>query len=407
MKIAFISASYFSPSLLRLHRGGTISLKLLAESLVEKGYEVIVLAFDSSKKIEETVSGVRIIHFVHLRGISDIQPTLALQAALAMKQYEGKTDLFHLYNVVPAAGGIYKILGGKHPVVATLNGYGGFCPLGGAMCPNDSDSCHFINRVRCLAKGNEAVQKVASVPYAAAYPVLISLGKRLDKYIALSQAVKQLYAAHGYQKGKIEVIPNFLEERQLGQQRLSASYEREIFNVIYVGELVRGKGIDILIRALSRLMDHYPHFRLIIVGDGPEGKALKKLASNLGVSKQTSFVGRIPHEAVWQYYKAADIYVHPTLAPEPFGRIILEAMQFNLPLVVSNVGGPPEIVGDAGLVFEKGNVDDLAQKLELVYRDEKLRQKLSSNCSKVLRNYDRDKILDRIETFYQKVLDRK
>lgn len=81
-------------------------------------------------------------------------------------------------------------------------------------------------------------------------------------------------------------------------------------------------------------------------------------------------------------------------------------MQFRLPLIVSNAGAPPEIIGNAGLVFEKGNVDELLQKLELVYENEKLRHKLSSNCFRILQTYRRDRIIDRILVLYQEALRR-
>ena len=107
---------------------------------------------------------------------------------------------------------------------------------------------------------------------------------------------------------------------------------------------------------------------------------------------------------VGRYYAAADVFVHPGIWAEPFGRTILEAMQFQVPLVVSNIGAPPEIVGEAGLVFERGNVDDLVQKLEMVSRDKELRQRLSSNCPKVLQAYEQDKVLGRILEVYHQVV---
>ena len=124
----------------------------------------------------------------------------------------------------------------------------------------------------------------------------------------------------------------------------------------------------------------------------------------LEVSGRVSFTGWVPHEMVGQYYGAADVFVHPTIMAEPFGRTILEAMQFQVPAVVSSGGAPPEVVGDAGLVFQRGNVDDLVQKLEMVCQDKKLRRRLSSNCPKVLQSYQQDKVLGRILELYHQVV---
>jgi len=159
-----------------------------------------------------------------------------------------------------------------------------------------------------------------------------------------------------------------------------------------------------LIRAFSRLAEHDTHVHLTIVGDGPQAMALKELVLQLEVGKRVSFAGWVPHEMVGQYYSAADVFVHPAIWAEPFGRTILEAMQFQTPAVVSNVGAPPEVIGDAGLVFQRGNVDDLVQKLEMICRDKELRQRLSSNCSKVLQAYEPDELLGRILEVYQQVV---
>ena len=160
-----------------------------------------------------------------------------------------------------------------------------------------------------------------------------------------------------------------------------------------------------MIRAFSRLAEHDTHVHLTIVGDGSQATALKELVLQLGLGRRVIFAGWVPHEMVGQYYTTADVFVHPGIWAEPFGRTILEAMQFQVPLVVSNIGAPPEIVGEAGLVFERGNVDDLAQKLEMVSRDKELRQRLSSNCPKVLQAYEQDKVLGRILEVYHQVLD--
>lgn len=400
MRIALVTPSYFP----RYVGGAEVSAKLLAEGLAEKENDVIVLTFDSDKEIEENISRVRVIRYRRIKGLTDTAQTVMLipQVVEAMRQWQGKVDLFHVYNMFPLPGAsVYKIFGGRKPIVATFNSYTGFCPLSSTLCPGGR--CSFARRVRCLAEGRGLVHRALSIPYGAIYPILISLMKRADRYIALSQVVKDIYVARGYNADRIVVIPNFSEE-QIVPSVFNHVDKLCIFNILYVGKLHQGKGVDILVQAFSKLAEGSPHIQLTIVGDGPEGKALKRLVGELEIDDQVVFAGEVPHEDIWQYYRMADVFVHPAIWAEPFGRTILEAMQFHLPLIVSNTGAPPEIVGDAGLVFEKGNVDDLAQKLELVYSDEKLRHKLSSNCSKVLQNYRRDKIIDEIIALYQQVL---
>lgn len=402
MKIALVTPSYPPTQI----GGAEVSVKLLADSLTERGYEVVVLAFDGDKRAEEGISGVRVVRHQRIKGLTDIAQTLTLipKVVRAMRQWQSKVDLFHIYNLFPLSGaGMYKALGGKRPVIATFNSYTGFCPLSSALCP--SNKCNFSQRVRCLAEGRGPAHKALSIPYATIYPILILLMKRADRYIALSQVIKDIYVEHGYNADRIDVIPNFVEE-QIDSSVFNHVSKPHTFNILYVGKLHKGKGVDILIKAFSQLAKDNSRVQLTIVGDGLEGEALKRLAAELEIDKQVVFAGEVSHKAIWRYYQAADVFVHPAIWAEPFGRIILEAMQFHLPLIVSDAGAPPEIVGDAGLVFERGNVDDLTQKLELIYRDEKLRQRLSLNCPKVLQAYGQDKIIDRIVMVYQRVLDR-
>jgi len=328
--------------------------------------------------------------------------TLLPQVALAMRRWQDRVDLFHVYypSALPGAG-IYKVLGGRRPVVATLNFYAAFCPIGTALCPDAV--CGFSQRVRCLTRRRKPALKPLSVPYAAACPALFALARRADRYIALSQVVKELYVAQGYPASRMDVIPSYVE-RQAASFTARVADERSPLNILYVGALFEIKGVDVLIRAFSRLAEHDTHVHLTIVGDGPEAEPLKELVLELGVGERVSFIGWVPHEMVGQYYASADIFVHPGIWAEPFGRTILEAMQSRLPVVVSDVGAPPEVAGDAGLVFERGNVDDLAQKLETVCRDRELRQRLSSNCPEVLQAYDQDKVLGRIVELYHRVV---
>jgi len=381
-----------------------VSTKLLADCLLQRGHEITVLTFDEEANREETIAGMKVVRHRRIDGLTATAQLLTLlpQIALGMRRWQDRVDLFHVYysSALPGAG-MYKVLGGRRPVVATLNSYAAFCPIGTALCPDAV--CAFSRRVRCLARGRRIALKVLSVPYAAVCPALFALARRADRYIALSQAVKEPYLAHGYPANRMDVISSYVE-RQTASFTARVADERYALNVLYVGALSEVKGVDVLIRAFSRLAEHDTRVRLTIAGDGLQAMALKELVSELGVSERVSFAGWVPHEMVGQYYSAADVFVHPAIMAEPFARTILEAMQFQVPLVVSNVGASPEVVGEAGLVFERGNVDDLVQKLEMVSRDKELRQRLSSNCPKVLQAYQQDKVLDRILEVYRQVL---
>lgn len=400
MNIGMIAPYYFP----NVKGGGEVSLKILSEALVEKGHHVVVVTFDGREKKEEVISRVRIVRYSGLAEMA--QPlTLLPQVLSVLKRLEQEVDLFHMYNMstIPGAG-LYKLLGGSKPVVATLNSYIGFCPIGSALCIGQNKECNLVNKIECL-NSRKIGPRILHFPYAVVYPLLTSLSKKLDAYIAPSKTVKYVYACQGYATDRIVVVPYFVPINARKASLTSKRTDPKIFRILYVGKLDVHKGVDILIQAFFHVVRGHRNSNLIIVGDGPEFERCKKLAYDLGIFSKVFFAGKVSVTEVWKYYSIADVFVHPAIWFEPFGRTILEALSFQLPLIVSNVGAPPEIIKQAGLVFEKGNVADLVQKIELVIENDALRKRLISNSSAVLDGYPAEKLLSKIVRLYERVLE--
>lgn len=393
MKICIIGSRYFP----NIKGGGEVSLKILSEALVKRGIDVFVITFDGEEKKEEVISNVRIIRYPRIIEIA--QPlTLIPQVLMAMRDFEQETDLFHMYNMSTIPGGsLYKLLGGRKPVLATLNSYVGFCPIGSAICIAANMRCNFINKIKCI-NSRKMAPKIFSLPYAVIYPLLTSLSKKLDRYIAPSKVVKQMYVRQRYRADKIEVVPYFIPK----MPTINKNNERQAFNILYVGALDVHKGVDILIQAFSYVARYHKDVNLIIVGNGPEFERYIKLVSDLGIYDRVYFAGKVSEP--WKYYQLSDVFVHPAIWFEPFGRTILEALSFQLPVIASNMGAPPEIIKDAGLVFEKGDVNDLVRKLNLVIENDEMRERMKSRCSVVLEEYSPEKLLSKTIRVYEKVL---
>jgi len=92
-----------------------------------------------------------------------------------------------------------------------------------------------------------------------------------------------------------------------------------------------------------------------------------KTTTHLELDDQITFTGQIPYEQIPREYARADVFVHPGVWPEPFGRTVLEAMQAGLPVVCTDVGGPADVVREAELRCEPGDPDGLAAKIEFAY----------------------------------------
>lgn len=115
--------------------------------------------------------------------------------------------------------------------------------------------------------------------------------------------------------------------------------------LLFVGRLIRAKGVDHIIRALTRLPEEV---ELTIAGDGPHRTSLERLARELGLDRRCHFLGRVSHEELDAVYQAAGVFVFPSLR-DSGGAVVLEAMSHGLPCVVSAWGGPETYAREAGL----------------------------------------------------------
>jgi glycosyltransferase involved in cell wall biosynthesis len=149
--------------------------------------------------------------------------------------------------------------------------------------------------------------------------------------------------------------------------------------LLYVGRIVRTKGLRDAIRALSLLRTDVPVV-LDVVGDGFDRAACEALVLDLGLAGQVTFHGFLPREHVDAFYSAADVFLFPSYR-EPGGNVVFEAMGFALPVVVSDRGGPGNVVDDTcGLRVHPANptqfADDLAVALTTLIENPTLRSQL-------------------------------
>jgi glycosyltransferase involved in cell wall biosynthesis len=181
----------------------------------------------------------------------------------------------------------------------------------------------------------------------------------MDAFVALSRAIRDIYVENGFDADSIECIPNMLDPAF----KIPDGAETEGIQLLYVGSLTENKGVRYLIQAVSLLPEQY---RLRIVGKGNRMANLQARARRCGVANRTTFSGQIPYEQIGEAYADADLFVHPGIWPEPLNRTVLEAMQASLPVVCTDLGGPPEVIPDDELLCEPENPEALAATIQRV-----------------------------------------
>ena len=224
---------------------------------------------------------------------------------------------------------------------------------------------------------------------------------KIPNIIACSPQMKHLIG--NMTKSKIYVIPNGIDFEDIQKIRLPKSNEK--YSILFVGGLKKVKGIDILIRAIPIIKKSHPGIYLFIGGSGRWEKNFKKLVKKLNLEENVNFLGFIPENEKYSYYKSADICVFPSRY-EPFGIVCLEAMACGKPVVASNVGGIPFVVedGKTGLLFESGNIEDLAEKVIMLLKNKELREKMGEAGRERAKEFTWDKIAEQTVGVYKEII---
>jgi len=153
-----------------------------------------------------------------------------------------------------------------------------------------------------------------------------------------------------------------------------------IIKIGYLGRLVDGKGLEDLLLAISRLCQGYggqANLKVLIFGEGPLEKKLKKMADNLKIIDKIEWRGFVSYGKVPQALSEIDIFVYPSWH-EGFGRSIMEALAMEKAVIATRVGGIPDLIkdGDNGFLVELRNPEALAKKIKELMENTELRVKL-------------------------------
>ncbi len=212
-------------------------------------------------------------------------------------------------------------------------------------------------------------------------------------------------------KDKVASIPNgiILEDYQ---RKYSKKESRDILNlsqreniILFVGSLTPRKAPDVLVKAMSLVLRRCPDSRLLFVGDGYYRNDLEALAKERGILENITFMGFVDDDTKKLCYSASDIFVLPSRS-EGFGIVLLEALAYGLPLVVSDLEVFRSVVQDGynGFFTETENERDLASKILYLLDDADLRTRMGENAKREVQRFDWDSIADETLRFYEGIL---
>ena len=222
--------------------------------------------------------------------------------------------------------------------------------------------------------------------------------------IAGNHAATEVLRAKGYH-GPTRVIPQFGVDPELFSPPVEPQPDRP-FTIGYAGGFIAAKGLDTLLTACARLSGDW---RLRLAGSGDQEQSLRALAANLNIDRRITWSGKIASTAMPDFYRSLDVLVLPSRTQpnwmEQFGRVLIEAMACGVPVIGSNSGEIPHVIGDAGLVFPEGDAEVLAIRLRQVMDDPVFAADLSQlGRERVLGRYTQAQIAGETFEVYQKML---
>jgi glycosyltransferase involved in cell wall biosynthesis len=179
--------------------------------------------------------------------------------------------------------------------------------------------------------------------------------------------------------------------------------EDDHIQVLFLARFIAAKGLFELLEAFRRISRDYPGLVLVLAGDGEEYERARAWCARRGIEQQVMFPGYVGGAAKAQRLLDADIFVLPSAHGEGCPNALLEAMGAGLPLVVTAVGGIPDIVreGVNGLVVPPRDVDALAAALRGLIDDPGLRQRMgNANREEAWRLYEATAVTGRVESHY-------
>jgi glycosyltransferase involved in cell wall biosynthesis len=369
---------------------------LLAHKLIEKGVQVQVVTgwWKWGTPRREMINGVPVFRnfsFWGMFGIKGLRPlgalTYMITLAIYLLLHRAKYDIIHVHQVLYPA------------FVSVLLGKG-------------------ILKKPVLAK-NACTGLTSDIRYIKRFPFghlqLKYLIRHLDCLIAVNEEGIREFEAAGYPKAKIQQIPNGVSLSLPGKTESS-----EVLSAISTVRLDWQKGIDVLLKAWSKVVAQEKNLKLLILGQGPLESELKELGKSLEIMDSVKFVGSV--NAPEYYLRISEIFVLPSRA-EGMSNALLEAMVIGLSCIATNISGNKElisnngrqavsegefIIGQRGILVNPDDVKGLVEAILYLIRNERAREELGKRARKYIQeNYSIDMIADKYIPLYQRMLDKK
>ncbi len=387
MKILFVISEYYPDG-----AGSGRSVRNLAESLVKRDYEVVVVRLNKDKQSTVTnQNGVKIysrpirnLYWVTdkiknpilkaLWHLIDIHNIFAMHDLKRILQIE-KPDIVNTSVIAGSSAGIYKtIKRSKAKLIHTLRDYYLLCPKSSMF--KDGHSC---TEICAGCKPFAATRKHQS--------------RAIDMVLANSNYVLRAHKTHGIVRaGRTPFAVQFnMNDNDTIYMCRSLDFNNTV-RIGFIGRIDKVKGLESLLESTWHLNAKNWHLKIAGTGDPATIKNLQAKYSD----ERIEYLGHTDAEA---FYTDIDILICPSLYAEPLPRVVYEAYRHALPVIAANTGGIPEIVehGKTGYLYDPHDIKALSGFIDTLVQDPELYKKMSKAAARKAKDFTRTAITDQFE----------
>ncbi len=274
---------------------------------------------------------------------------------------EENPDIIYVHNVKNPY--LIQHLSRQKPVVRFVHDLSLFCLNWRKILPSKNIICPYPVGLRCIfnAYSNRCISRNPWISFRKwrFNKKQLKINRQLDKLIVASFYMKACLIQNEFSPDRIEVIPYYTE---------SVNYDQVNFNnfILFVGRIHETKGLQHLLMALKACPDG---LKLVVIGEGDYKSEIEKLISQNKLGHRIEFLGWRSQERLREHYLNCLALVVPSLWPEPFGIVGIEAMSYKKPVIAYDVGGISDWLEDGanGFLVERNNIDELAEKVKILY----------------------------------------
>jgi glycosyltransferase involved in cell wall biosynthesis len=244
------------------------------------------------------------------------------------------------------------------------------------------------------------------------------LASKLNAIVSISKSVSDVLIGNGINNENIVTIYNGIDPEEINnkittqnvREELGLSNSKNIIGVL--GNIKEWKGQEVAVRAMQIIVNKFPDTVCLFIGDTAiedhhYKDRLESIIQELGLESNIIFTGYIKNIA--NYLNILEVVLHTSIEPEPFGRVLIEAMSLSKPLVAANGGAVPEIIENekSGLIFPPGDYEELAESvIKLLEKKEYAKKLGDEGYKRVLDNFNITVNIDKTQSLYDKILDK-